>query len=157
MTKNCTVENINCPKCERRLNSAGKDWWCCTVCGDVFPKLQTPPVVRRDRLAQPPKPEQWRGSEAQLVEAIREAVTARGWRVYRVGQHVVKGSGSDAGVPDLTCILPQRPPYPAIIKLLEVKVAPNKPTAEQQEIIDIGGAYAVYSVLEALEALGESR
>lgn len=143
-----------CKKCGRRLNSAGNDW-CCTVCGDVFPKLQTPPVVRREKPAQPPKHEQWRGSEAKLVEAILKTVTARGWRVYRIGQHIVKGSGSDAGVPDLLCILPQRPPYPAIVRLLEVKVKPNKPTAEQQEIIDIGGAAAVYSVQEALEALGE--
>ena len=62
---------------------------------------------------------------------------------------------ADAGVPDLLCILPKQGRHPAIIKLLEAKRRPNKPTSEQQKLIDMGASVAVYSVADAMAALGE--
>jgi len=140
----------HCRSCKTELMTSSMGLFCrtCYVLVET-PSQPSAPPARREK---PLQPAQWK-NEAELVQAIREAVQARGWRVYRIGQHIVKGSGSDAGVPDLLCIYPAAPPHTAIIRLLEAKVHPNTPTTEQQEIIDIGASVAVYSVEEALEAL----
>ena len=94
-------------------------------------------------------------NEKALVREITLQLTRRGWRVYHIGQLVARGSGSTPGVPDLLCVKPALPPYPALVRLIEVKFGKNKPTAEQQELIDAGAAVAVWSIGEALAYCGE--
>lgn len=93
--------------------------------------------------------------EKALVREITRQLTARGWRVYHIGQLIARGSGTTAGVPDLLCVKPAQPPYPAIVRLLETKFGKNRPSAAQQELIDAGASVAVYTVREALAAVGE--
>jgi hypothetical protein len=94
-------------------------------------------------------------NEPEVVEAIRKALEARGWLIYRIGQHIVKGSGSDAGVPDMLCVRPGVPPFTTKTVLLEVKFGKNGLTAEQKKLVEIGASFEVRSVAEALERCGE--
>ena len=110
--------------------------------------LSAPVYQEAERLSAPT-------SEAELVEQIRTELTRRGWRVWRIGQDIVKGSGSDPGVPDLLCVRPGEPPFAPLVRLLEVKFGSNGPTPEQQALISLGAAQAVWSVSEALVAVGE--
>jgi hypothetical protein len=93
-------------------------------------------------------------SEKALVQAITRALTVRGWRVCHVGQFVAKGSGTTLGFPDLVAIKPADPPYPAIIRLMEVKFGRNKPTLEQRAFYEMGAAAIVWTVADALEYCG---
>jgi hypothetical protein len=94
--------------------------------------------------------------EKALVREITLQLTRRGWKVYHIGQLVARGSGSTPGVPDLMCVKPACRPYPAMVRLIEVKFGKNKPTTEQQELIDAGAACAVWSVREALDYCEEA-
>jgi hypothetical protein len=91
-------------------------------------------------------------NEAELVKAITDELTARGWTILRIGQHVAKGSGTTTGTPDLACYHPCIKPF---CRLVEVKFGTNKPTPAQQALIEAGASIAVWSVDEALAALGE--
>jgi len=144
-----------CPKCKTPCLSAnnGTRWFCRNCYEEVdSPQKRTerPSVLRDAKLGACRE----YGNEAEVVEAIRKELTARGWVVLRAGQFVVKGSGSDAGVPDLLCAYPANPPHPCKTVWLEVKFGKNKPTPAQQKLIDIGASHCVYSVAEALKACG---
>jgi len=132
--------------------SDGKELFC-RVCYKVIERGGR--ETNRGKPTPPPRPTETYRNEPELVKAICAALKAAGVKYKRIGQHVVKNSGSDAGVPDLMWWLPRTGHYPARVGFLEAKVHPNKPTPEQQELIDDGVSVAVYSVAEALEALGE--
>lgn len=156
-----------CPTCNRSLNratDAGRVVWLCQYCEQVVtPKTFSEPTPSRPA---PAKSKRYRvaglkelrdyylqagiSSEAHLVHKIKVALTGRGWRVYRIGQADVRGSGSDAGVPDLLCIYPAGVETPCVKVLLEVKYLSNEPSSEQAALIDAGASFAVWSVPEAL-------
>ena len=93
--------------------------------------------------------------EAKLVREITKTLELLGWKVGRIGQFDVRGSGSSIGIPDLLCAKKIGYGTHVKVRLLEVKAGKNKPSAAQQEWIDIGASVAVWSVEEALEACGE--
>jgi hypothetical protein len=140
-----------CSVCGCNLLQSGEGLFCfrCQVLRGVPKTRTTPKTEPRETSDSEFK------NEAELVEAIRRVLESRGWAVYRIGQHRADLSGTDAGVPDLWCIYPPQHPYPAIEKRLEVKFGYNQPTAEQQKLIDWGVSVAVWSVKEALRAVGE--
>lgn len=140
-----------CPYCQTALLNSDKGLFCRTCYKVIETVFEGQKPARKP--VQPLKSAETYKNEAELVEAIREALEARGWQVWRIGQHVVKGSGSDAGVPDLLCVYPRHGYHPAIVRLIEAKHGYNKPTPEQQVLIDIGASVAVWSVEEALEAI----
>lgn len=128
----------------------------CMPCQKLVPvEVPKQPRATPSKSVQPAQTAETYRNEAELVKAICAALKAAGVKYKRIGQRVVKDSGSDAGVPDLMWWLPKSGYYPARFGFLEAKVKPNKPTPEQQELIDDGVSVAVYSVQEALEALGE--
>lgn len=96
-------------------------------------------------------------NEAELVQAIRKALIGRGWLVYRIGQHRADRAGTDAGVPDLMCIRAGTPPYPPIIKLIEVKFGKNQLTPAQKKLTDLGAAFEARSIENALKICGEEK
>lgn len=129
----------------------------CRNCWQLPDGAQKPPIktLRDTETQERAKPVQSAiDSEKALVQAITRALTDRGWRVCHVGQFVAKGSGTTVGFPDLVAIKPACAPYPAIIRLLEVKYGKNKPTADQQAFVEMGAAAIVWSVADALEYCG---
>lgn len=149
------AETLTCPTCGNAKLLSSDGGLFCRNCWQTVDEFSVPLPLRATYSAQTLDHDQSIGSEKALVQAIREALTCRGWRVYRIGQHVVKNAGSDPGCPDLLVIKPACKPYPAVIRLIEVKFGRNRPTKEQQEVIDTGAARAVWSVAEALEYCGE--
>ena len=130
----------------------------CRECWQLADGAQKPPIssLRCPETRETDKPPvSVIDSEKALVKAIARALTQRGWRVCPVGQFVAKGSGTTVGFPDLCAIKPATPPYPAIIKLMEVKFGRNKPTLEQQAFVAMGAAGIVWTVADALEYCGE--
>lgn len=148
-----------CPRCGTATLTSS-DGPFCPRCWEPahVPALQIPGALRVFDSIRPaeatPEPETY-DRESELVQAIRAAFQARGWLVYCIGQHVVRGSGSDEGVPDMLVVKPACAPYPAVVRLLECKIGRNGATEAQQKLIDAGASYLVRSVREALEAAGE--
>jgi hypothetical protein len=149
------VKCLNCGSGEL-MNSDGGLF--CRNCWQLAEETPKPPAsslrAPQTREAEPPE-QSAIDSEKALVRAITRALTRRGWRVCHVGQFVAKGSGTTVGFPDLCCIKPATAPYPAIIKLIEVKHGRNQPTLEQQAFYEMGAAAIVWSVADALEYCGE--
>jgi hypothetical protein len=88
---------MNCPNCKTPCLSAnnGTRWFC----RNCYEEVDSPQKrAERPSVSRAPKLGACReyGNEAEVVEAIRKELTARGWVVLRAGQFVVKGSGSDA-------------------------------------------------------------
>ena len=143
-----------CPICGGRTLQSDRGYFC-FPCQKLVPVETKQPRATPTKPAQTGQPAETYRNEPELVTAICAALKAAGVKYKRIGQRVVKDSGSDAGVPDLMWWLPKSGFYPARVGFLEAKVRPNSPTPEQQELIDDGVSVAVYSVKEALEALGE--
>jgi hypothetical protein len=103
---------------------------------------------------------EWIGTESALVEAIRQALTVRGYIVRRCNQWRADRSGSDV-CPDLLVWRPMRMLFPkphdtftpwAIC--MEVKTARGRLSKQQQIDADEGRIVIVRSVADALSAVG---
>lgn len=92
--------------------------------------------------------------EADLVDAIYKDLRADGYIVLRVGQYRAKGSGTDIGTPDLFISHPRTGNRHWA---LEAKLPGEKPSAEQQALIDAGVSCIVQSVEEARAVVERER
>lgn len=175
-----TVTAPVCPRCSREMlpcwsTSAGRhDHAVCAACGTTMPlsdpRMPGDAPEAQDATAQTCEPEPlnaegaWCGTEKALVQAITEALRARGCRVMRCGQYIARGSGSDAGLPDLWVRPPVLRNCPDCHETtprgwwigLECKTARGTLSPAQRELADAGAIIVVRSVADALRAVGAS-
>ena len=82
--------------------------------------------------------------EAELVQAIVCELTARGFGVYRIGQHRADKAGTDEGVSDLMIS------ELGWCKPMEVKIGDGRPTNAQVRFCQEGGGAVVWTVADAV-------
>ncbi len=143
----CGNDNL-CPgKCDGRSVIA-------CVCGymvDAAPNRET--ALKLPGLDRGRQQRQIHTTEAQLVEAIRIALRARGYCVLRIGQYRADWSGNDKGTPDMMF---SRAGWPCgHWQVMEIKLPGAPVRAAQQALVDAGLSVIIRSVEEAMDLAAE--